>query len=166
MKDEKCSEAKKDMELQTGKAAEPRVKKGLAMDDRVKQELKKIVTHNIYAEGLGIELLELRQGYARARMPYRLENANPYGSLHGGVLYSLADIICGLAACTYGQYSSTIGGTMHYVRPALNTRYVICEARELRQGRHVSVYQAELTNDEGLLLDMAEFSFYMLEQEV
>ncbi|MDE5820243.1 MAG: PaaI family thioesterase [Lachnospiraceae bacterium] len=136
------------------------------MDDRVKQELKKLVTHNIYAEAMGIELLELRQGYARGRMPYRLENANPYGSLHGGALYSLADIICGLAACTYGYYSSTIEGSMHYVRPALNTRYVICEAHELRQGRQVSVYEARLTNDEGLLLDTAEFSFYMLEKEV
>ena len=58
------------------------------MDDRIKQELKKLVTHNIYAEALGIELLELRQGYARGRMPYRLENANPYGSLHGGVVFA------------------------------------------------------------------------------
>lgn len=158
MKNAQCGE--------TNQAKTTQKKKDSAMDDRVKQELKKLVTHNIYAEELGIELLTLRQGYARGRMPYRLESANPYGSLHGGVLYSLADIICGLAACTYGQYSSTIEGSMHYVRPALNTRYVICEARELRQGRQVSVYYAELTNDEGLLLDTAEFSFYMLDQEV
>lgn len=42
------------------------------MDDRVKQELKKLVTHNIFAEAMGIELLELRQGYAR-------EDAVPIG---------------------------------------------------------------------------------------
>lgn len=138
----------------------------IGMDDEQKKKLERIITQNAYASHLGIELMELDPGYAKARMRYSIELVNPYGSVHGGVLYSLADIIAGLAACTYGNYSSTIDGTMNFVRPAMNTGYIYCEAFEVRQGRRVSVYRVELRNDEGLLLDTGSFSFYMLEQRV
>lgn len=91
---------------------------------------------------------------------------NPYGSVHGGCLYSLADITAGLAACTYGVYSSTIDGTMEYILPAIDTRYIICEAKEIRQGMHVSQYEAFLYDDKEQLVDKAVFSFYMMNRAV
>ena len=91
---------------------------------------------------------------------------NPYGSVHGGCLYSLADIVTGLAACTYGVFSSTIDGGMDYILPAMNTEYIICESIEIRQGTHVSQYEANIYDDKGQLVDKARFSFYMMNRPV
>lgn len=140
--------------------------KGGDMDERQRAKITETLVQNEYVKYLGLELLELGQGYAKARMPYSDKLVNPYGSVHGGVLYSFADIVAGTAACTYGNYSSTIDGSMNFVRPAMNTRYVTCEAFEVRQGRQVSVYRAELFNDDGLLMETGTFTFYMMEQTV
>ena len=133
------------------------------MDQTRREKLEKLVEQNEYMKYLGMELLELDLGYAKARIPYSHKLLNPYGYLHGGVLYSLADILAGLAACTYGGDSVTIDGSMNYARPAMNTKYITCEAHEVRQGKHVAVYRVELFNDERLLLDTGTFSFFMME---
>lgn len=136
------------------------------MDTAKKERLQRIVTENAYMQHLGIELLAVEQGYVKARMPYSLKITNTYGSIHGGALYSFADTVAGIAACTYGTCSSTIDGSMNYIRPAMNTRYVICEATEVRQGRQVSVYRTEIFNDDGLLLDTGTFTLYMMDQKL
>ena len=46
-----------------------------------------------YAAHLGIELLALEPGYARARMPVKAFHGNMYGMVHGGAMFSLADFV-------------------------------------------------------------------------
>ncbi len=128
--------------------------------------LRKRMEGNEYVRHLGVELLELREGYAYGRMPYKKELANPYGFLHGGSLYSLADIVAGNGACMDGRYVTTVSGTMNYLEPAVNTEYVYCEARKLRSGRNLAVFEVRLRDDAGTLLDSGEFTFFLTEHRV
>lgn len=132
----------------------------------VREKLSAVLAENQYMQMLHMELLDLELGYAKARMQVAEDVLNPYGSVHGGCLYSLADVIAGLAACTYGSYVSTISGTMNYIRPAMHTAYVYCEAVKIRQGRKVSFYQVKLTDDTGKILEEGNFNFYNLEEKV
>lgn len=139
-------------------------KKVLSKD--VKQALLKLTQDNIYMQNLKIDILEMRLGYVKGKMMVTEEIMNPYGSIHGGCLYSLADIVTGLAACTYGMFSSTIDGAMEYIIPAMNTEYIICESVEIRQGKHVSIYEANIYDDKGQLVDKARFTFYMMNRPI
>ena len=42
-----------------------------------------------YARALGVRLVELSAGEARLSLPFREENSNPGGALHGGWAASL-----------------------------------------------------------------------------
>lgn len=130
------------------------------------QILRKRTEENAYVKLLGLELLELREGYALGRIPYRQQLVNPYGSVHGGCLYSLADIVAGNAACMSGYYATTVSGALNYLRPAVSTEYITCEAVSLRVGSHLAVFEVKLTDDGGKLLDSGEFSFFLLNQKV
>ena len=57
--------------------------------------------NNNFAKLLGIELTELSNGYAKAEMKVTKELLNPIGSIHGGCLYTIADIAGGAAASSY-----------------------------------------------------------------
>lgn len=92
-----------------------------AMSEDVKQALIRFNKDNIYVQNLKIELVDMSLGYVKGKMMVTEDVLNPYGSVHGGCLYSLADIVSGIAACTYGKFSSTIDGTMTYIAPAMNT---------------------------------------------
>ena len=136
------------------------------LSEDVKQALLKLTQDNIYMQNLKIDILEMRLGYVKGKMMVTEEIMNPYGSIHGGCLYSLADIVTGLAACTYGMFSSTIDGAMEYIIPAMNTEYIICESVEIRQGKHVSIYEANIYDDKGQLVDKARFTFYMMNRSI
>lgn len=138
----------------------------LPISPDVRQVLQDLVKQNPYMQELKIEILEIERGYVKGRLWVTEKVLNPYGSVHGGCLYSLADITAGLAACTYGVYSSTIDGNMEYILPAVDTQYILCEAKEIRQGMHVSQYEAVLYDDKGQLVDKAVFSFYMMNRAV
>lgn len=134
--------------------------------ENIKNALQKLTQDNKYMQNLQIEILEMKLGYVKGKMMVKEDIMNPYGSIHGGCLYSLADIVTGLAACTYGVFSATIDGSMEYIIPAMNTEYIICESVEIRQGRHVSLYEANIYDDKGQLVDKARFSFYMMNRPV
>lgn len=138
----------------------------LPISPEVKETLLNLVHQNPFMQDLKIEILEMERGYVKGKLFVTDKILNPYGSVHGGCLYSLADITAGLAACTYGVYSSTIDGSMDYILPAIGTEYIICEAKEIRQGTHVSQYEAQLYDDKEQLVDRARFSFYMMNSPV
>lgn len=132
----------------------------------IEQIMRKMVSENAYMRFLGIEILDLKQEYALARMKYKKELTNPYGMLHGGSLYSLADIVAGTAACMSGHYVTTVTGNLNFMLPAEGTEYIYCEAIRLRMGKHLAVFGVKLKDDRDRLLDSGEFTFYVTGQEV
>ena len=134
--------------------------------DKAERILRKMAEENAYIRFLGVEFLELKQGYGLARMRYRKELINPYGMLHGGSLYSLADIVAGTTACMNGYYVTTVSGNLNFMLPAKETGYVYCEAIQLHGGRHLMVFQVKLKDEEDKLLDSGEFTFFVTEWEL
>lgn len=136
------------------------------ISESIKERLLQKVHDDQYIKMIGMEFTELGRGYAKSRMKVSPGICNPYNSVHGGCLFSLADITSGYAACTYGNYASTISGNMNYIRPAMDTAYIYCNATVIRQGKQVSVYNVELFNDNGDLLENGTFTFYTLNTKV
>lgn len=133
---------------------------------QLEQIMRKIIDTNPYMRYLGVEMLKLTEGYGLGRMSYKEELLNPYGMLHGGSLYSLADIIAGAAACMGGHFVTTVSGNMNFLLPADHTEFVYCEAMQLRQGKHLAVFDVKIKDDENRVLDSGEFTFFLTEHEV
>ena len=127
------------------------------------EELQKILTRNPFAVGIGMELLEAAQGYARARLRLQPQLLNIYGGMHGGCAFSLADTLAGMAAATYGNHVTTLDASINYMRPVIETQYLYCEARVLKKGAAISVVRTELTDDNGKLLIDGSFTYYHLQ---
>ena len=121
---------------------------------------------DVYMKMLGIEIIDLSCGYAKSKMKITPQICNPYNSVHGGCLFSMADITAGYAACSYGNYVSTVSGNMNYIRPAMNTEYIYCVGQVVRQGKQISVYNVELSDDYGNVLETGSFTFFKLNKEV
>ena len=61
-------------------------------------ELKAYFDADRFATGIGIELLEVKEGYARARMEVSERHLNAAGVMQGGAIFTLADYA--FAACS------------------------------------------------------------------
>jgi len=58
------------------------------------------------APALGVEIEEVREGYARLSMTVRLDMTNGHGMVHGGMVFSLAD--CAFAYACNSRNVATV----------------------------------------------------------
>ena len=136
------------------------------MNPGIKQAMYDIVEHNPYIKAMNISLTEYEEGYAKGEMRIDERHLNPYHSVHGGALYTLADVVSGCAACSCGKYATTVTGSMNYLKPALETEKIYCEARAVRDGKQISVYDVCLTDDRGELVETGTFTFYIMNRDI
>lgn len=129
------------------------------------EEYQNVVAANPFAAAIEMEILEIREGYVYTRVKKRKELENIYGDLHGGCLYTIADNMAGVAASTYGYYVTTVNGSIQYLKAARNTEYVYCEAKVIKPGRNISVVLVRIKDDQGMLLNTAEFTYYNLKKK-
>ncbi len=94
-----------------------------------------------FASYLGIEFLLIESGHAVARLPLRDEHLNFMGLVHGGAIFSLADVAFGAAANAGGTMAVAINVSIDYLAPAGDSPYleadVIEDARAGRGGHYV-----------------------------
>ena len=104
---------------------------------------------------MGLTEVESRPGYARIRMA---TSANPLGgvggSVHGGLLAAMADIVMLRAVTTVFRPDDQPAGTadlnITYLRPALG-QHVDAEAVVLRKGRQLATIEVSILDGEGQL---------------
>lgn len=125
--------------------------------------LKKVrQARNAFCNSLGLIILEIGPGTAKSKLPVRKDHMNPVGSVHGGCIFTMADTTAGSAASSYGIQVTTLDSTIHFLRPGLNTDCLYAEAKEIKHGKRVSVYNVEVTDDQGALLASATFTYASL----
>ena len=129
------------------------------------KRFQEMIDKSGYIRHLSIEILELRNDFAKGRMPFDEKYCNPYGSMHGGALYSLADTIAGTLADYAGCDVTTVEGGMHFLESARDTEYVYCEAVMKRCGKHLVTVDAQLKDDAGKLFACGTSTFFRLSKQ-
>ena len=136
----------------------------------MREDKKKIIMElaekNPFSRYIGMELVEIDEGYAFGRINFEKQHENIYGGMHGGCAYSLADTVAGIAAATYGSFVTTVNASVNYLLPVENTNYVNCKAKVVRHGRTLSVFSVEITNDEEKVLIDGTFTYYNLSKSI
>jgi len=96
--------------------------------------------HDTFARHMGIELLEVKPGYARAVMPLETPQKNGVGLAHGGAIFGLADVAFGGASNASGKVALGIVSSINYLS-AGTTGPLTAEARELHRSRKLGHYE-------------------------
>lgn len=93
-----------------------------------------------YPRLLGIEVLEIKPGYARVTMPFKPEMQNIFGILHGGALFSLLDEAFQLACNARGEVAVAQQVNLYFLAAASPGARLIAEAKELNATRKTALY--------------------------
>jgi uncharacterized protein (TIGR00369 family) len=107
---------------------------------------------------LGVELLELRQGYAKVKVPFREEVIGDFRRRrwHGGIIATIMDSVGGIAGGTYftslKDKMVTIDLRIDYLKPA-EASTIIVEGEIVRLGKTILVtrMKAYQENDDELI---------------
>ena len=123
-------------------------------------------SHNPYVQRQGIFVEEIGPGYARVTKTVVPEDANPLGVPHGGVYFTMADTACGSAMASYGYKAVTMNAGYNFFRSANVGDCLTAEAREVKHGKTVCVFEVHITDQNGALLGTGTFTFYSLSEKL
>jgi len=115
-----------------------------------------------FAKALGIEIKEIEKGYARCEMQLSNLHGNAIDTVHGGALFSLADVACGSAAASGGYKMTTISSNFNFISVSDNKDTLVAVAKEVKSGRKICVYDVDIADSKGKLIAKGTFSFYNL----
>jgi len=112
------------------------------------EHLQRFVDKDRFARFLGIEFLEIGEGWARARLTIDQNHLNSVGTVHGGVVFSLADAVFSAASNSRGNVAVAIQVSISFFK-AVSGGTLFAQAREIDLNPKLATYSIEISDDEG-----------------
>jgi len=122
---------------------------GMSPDELARAAAQAMYEADGCTRALGMELLEVRAGYARLRMAVRPEFLNGHLTCHGGMIFSLADSAFAFACNSYNINTVAAGCSIEFLRPVLRDEVLTAEAVEQVLSGRNGVYDIRVTNRAG-----------------
>ncbi len=112
-----------------------------------------------FAHHCGITLVEVKPGWARAKMDIQPHHMNGAKTVHGGAIFTLADFTFAAAANSQGQLALATNTSISFLEPTYNGT-LFAEAEELSVNRRLGHYQVKITNNNQQLIAQFQGTAY------
>jgi acyl-CoA thioesterase len=101
-----------------------------------------------FAQTLGIQLLEAKDGSAKVQMKVQKTHLNALGFTHGGAIFSLADYAFA-HACNFGDnVAVAVQVSINFLKPSVEGDVLTAEATRVSDGKTMGLYQVAVKNQE------------------
>lgn len=104
-----------------------------------------------FAAHNGVELLEVRPGYARTQVTVGPDHYNSVEMVHGGLLFTLAAVALFAACNAAGRVAVGINLNLSCLQPAGSGR-LVAEAQEVSRSRRLTTCQVRITDEQERLV--------------
>jgi len=103
---------------------------------------------------LGMELVEVRKGWAQIRLPFDKKLTNAIGLVHGGAIFTPADSAVGMALVgmiSRNENISTLEMKINYLKPVKKCD-IIAEAKIVHKGAQTAIGDVEVRDVNDVLI--------------
>ncbi len=115
-------------------------------DIRAGKVVDHMMEHDLFSQWLGVEVLEIKEGYSKIKMTVRNEMINGFGIVHGGIAFSLADSAFAFACNNRNVLSVALDTSINFLKPVHVDDVLIAEAKELHNGKSTGLYHITIIN--------------------
>ena len=116
-------------------------------------------TYDTFARHMGIDMIMIKPGYAKAVMPLETPQKNGLGVAHGGAVFGLADVAFGGASNANGEVALGVVSSINYMS-AGKIGPLTAEARELHRSRKLGHYEVLIFDGNGALIAVCRATAY------
>jgi len=126
------------------------------------EKLKQLFSQDPFAAKLGIELLEVAPGYAKARLRLDGSHLNFLGFVHGGALFGLLDYAFAAASNSHNYSAAAISMSVQFVSAPRPDGLLYAEAREVDKTRKLGLYEMVVREEDGKLICRSDGRVYRI----
>lgn len=123
------------------------------------EDLKRYFTKDLFARYVGIELIDARDGWAKARLNIEGHHLNGVRRVHGGAIFTLADLVFAAAANSRGRVAVAINGSIQFIK-APKGSVLYAEAFEESRNHTLASYSVKVTDESGELISLFQGMAY------
>jgi len=111
-----------------------------------------MMENDYFSQWMGVEVLEVKEGYSKIRMAIRKEMVNGFGIVHGGLPFSLADSAFAFACNNRNNLSVALDVTITFTKAVNVGDILTAEAKEIHNGRSTGVYLITVINQKNEII--------------
>ena len=108
-----------------------------------------MMQHDAFSQWMGVQIIEVKEGYSKISMTIRKEMINGLGIVHGGITFSLADSAFAFACNNRNVFSVALDTAINFLKPVHLDDTLIAEAKELHNGKSTGLYHIHISNQHG-----------------
>ena len=122
------------------------------MENEVTEQTRELIAGDRYAAQLGAELMDIKPGWARVTMKLDESHLNFLGLIHGGVMFSLADVAFGAAANSFGSRAMALSVGIDFMAAPKTTGEMTAEVELVQRAGKTGFYRMKVTDAEGVIV--------------
>lgn len=134
------------------------------MDEPPKEILKaifdKVNREDTFSQRIGVKLIELLPGFARATLTITEETINIYQMAHGGAIFSIADQACEAAGNSFGEPAVALQQNIHFLAAGKSGDLLEATAKVTHRSNRIGLIEFEVRNQEGILIAIGQQVIY------
>lgn len=101
-----------------------------------------------YHRLLDMNISEVYYGYCQAELTVQKKHMNPMDVTHGGVGFSILDVVMGTAVTTTGVKSTTVEMNINYLRPSFIDEHLIARGWVIKEGSSLIIAEGKIYKGE------------------
>jgi uncharacterized protein (TIGR00369 family) len=124
-------------------------------------------TKNPFWSLLGMEIIEIKKGWAKIRLPFSEKLANGTGVAHGGAIFSPADSAVGMALVGLidkDENISTLEMKINYLRP-FSSGEIVAEAKIVHKGTMTAIGDVDVRDEKDNLIAKGLVTYAIFKKE-
>jgi uncharacterized protein (TIGR00369 family) len=129
--------------------------------------LTKMQQESPFWELLGMELADVKKGWAKVRLPFARKLVHPLGIAHGGAIFSAADSAVAMALIGLvdrDETFTTVEMKINYLK-TFDEGEIVAEARIIHKGAKTALGDVEVRNGGGALIAKGLATYLILKKD-
>ena len=108
--------------------------------------INKMFDQDAFSQWLGIEIIDVSEGFCQLKMIVRKEMLNCFQIAHGGIAYSLADSALAFASNSHGRKSLSVETSISHTVSVKEGDVLTVTTKELSLSDKIGVYLITIIN--------------------
>jgi len=108
--------------------------------------VNKMFDQDAFSQWLGIEIIDVSEGFCQLKMTVRKEMLNGFQIAHGGIAYSLADSALAFASNSHGRKSLSVETSISHTVSVKEGDVLTVTTKELSLSDKIGVYLITIIN--------------------
>jgi acyl-CoA thioesterase len=107
--------------------------------------------NDYFRELLGIQVLDVKDGYAKLSMKITKNHTNFLGATHGGAIFALADCAFAEAVNFENKRAVAVQVSINFLKPSSEGDILIAETAKISEGKTFALYNITICKESAVV---------------